>query len=98
MQNQHDNMVVTDSLEEIEEKTMEVAQKLSAFAEELAQTGDYHPSLLVSGFLWAAVYMAITPEDSKDPFLLTDDELREVMIQAISDGFEKFRGVTNTYH
>lgn len=98
MQNQHDNKVVTDSLEEIEEKTMEVAQKLSAFAEELAQTGDYHPSLLVSGFLWAAVYMAITPEDSNDPFLLTDDELREVMIQAISDGFEKFRGVTNTYH
>lgn len=98
MQNQHDNKVVTDSLEEIEEKTMEVAQKLTAFAEELAQTGDYHPSLLVSGFLWAAVYMAITPEDSNDPFLLTDDELREVMIQAISDGFEKFRGVTNTYH
>jgi hypothetical protein len=98
MPKQHDNMVVTDSLEEIEEKTMEVAQKLSAFAEELAQTGDYHPSLLVSGFLWAAVYMAITPEDSNDPFLLTDDELREVMIQAISDGFEKFRGVTNTYH
>jgi hypothetical protein len=98
MQNQHDNKVVTDSLEEIEEKTMEVAQKLTAFAEELAQTGDYHPSLLVSGFLWAAVYMAITPEDSNDPFLLTDDELRDVMIQAISDGFEKFRGVTNTYH
>jgi len=98
MQNQHDNKVVTDSLEEIEEKTMEVAQKLSAFAEELAQTGDYHPSLLVSGFLWAAVYMAITPEDSNDPFLLTDDELRDVMLQAISDGFEKFRGVTNTYH
>jgi hypothetical protein len=98
MQNQHDNKVVTDSLEEIEEKTMEVAQKLTAFAEELAQTGDYHPSLLVSGFLWAAVYMAITPEDSNDPFLLTDDELRDVMLQAISDGFEKFRGVTNTYH
>ena len=98
MQNQHDNKVVTDSLEEIEEKTMEVAQKLSAFAEELAQTGDYHPSLLVSGFLWAAVYMAITPEDSNDRFLLTDDELRDVMLQAISDGFEKFRGVTNTYH
>ena len=98
MPKQHDNMVVTDSLEEIEEKTMEVAQKLSAFAEELAQTGDYHPSLLVSGFLWAAVYMAITPEDSNDPFLLTDDELREVMIQAISDGFEQFRGVVNTFH
>ena len=98
MQNQHDNKVVTDSLEEIEEKTMEVAQKLTAFAEELAQTGDYHPRLLVSGFLWAAVYMAITPEDSNDPFLLTDDELRDVMLQAISDGFEKFRGVTNTYH
>jgi len=98
MQNQHDNKVVTDSLEEIEEKTMEVAQKLTAFAEELAQTGDYHPSLLVSGFLWAAVYMAITPEDSNDPFLLTDDELRDVMLQAISDGFEKFRDVTNTYH
>jgi len=98
MQNQHDNKVVTDSLEEIEEKTMEVAQKLTAFAEELAQTGDYHPSLLVSGFLWAAVYMAITPEDSDDPFLLTDDELQEVMIQAISDGFEQFRGVVNTFH
>ena len=98
MQNQHDNKVVTDSLEEIEEKTMEVAQKLTAFAEELAQTGDYHPSLLVSGFLWAAVYMAITPDDSDDPFLLTDDELQEVMIQAISDGFEQFRGVVNTFH
>ena len=98
MPKQHDNKVVTDSLEEIEEKTMEVAQKLTAFAEELAQTGDYHPSLLVSGFLWAAVYMAITPEDSDDPFLLTDDELQEVMIQAISDGFEQFRGVVNTFH
>jgi len=98
MQNQHDNKVVTDSLEEIEEKTMEIARRLTAFAENLAQTGDYHPSLLVSGFLWAAVYMAITPEDSDDPFLLTDDELQEVMIQAISDGFEQFRGVVNTFH
>ena len=77
---------------------MEIARRLTAFAENLAQTGDYHPSLLVSGFLWAAVYMAITPEDSDDPFLLTDDELQEVMIQAISDGFEQFRGVVNTFH
>jgi hypothetical protein len=98
MPKQHDNKVVMGSLQEIEEKTMEVAQKLTAFAEELAQTGDYHPSLLVSGFLWAAVYMAITPVDSTDPLLLTDEELRDVMIQALSDGFEKFRDVTNTYH
>ena len=98
MQNQHDNKVVIHSHQEIEEKTMEIARRLTAFAENLAQSGDYHPSLLVSGFLWAAVYMAITPEDSNDPFLLTDDELRDVMLQAISDGFEKFRGVTNTYH
>jgi|TARA_R100001244_G_scaffold51257_2_gene44654 hypothetical protein len=98
MPKQHDNKVVIHSHQEIEEKTMEIARRLTAFAENLAQTGDYHSSLLVSGFLWAAVYMAITPEDSDDPFLLTDDELQEVMIQALSDGFEQFRGVINTYH
>jgi len=98
MPKQHDNKVVIHSHQEIEEKTMEIARRLTAFAENLAQTGDYHPSLLVSGFLWAAVYMAITPEDSDDPFLLTDDELQEVMIQALSDGFEQFRGVVNTFH
>ena len=98
MPKQHDKETDIGSLREIEEITMEVAEKLTAYAEDLAKAGEYHPSLLVSGFLWAAVYMAITPKDSDDPLLLTDEELQDVMIQAISDGFEKFRGVTSTYH
>jgi hypothetical protein len=98
MPKQHDKKAIIGSLQEIEEVTLEVAQKLTAYAEQLAKTGDYHPSLLVSGFLWAAVYMAITPKDSTDPLMLNDEELQEVMMQALSDGFEKFRDVTNTYH
>ena len=98
MPKQHDKEALIGSLLEIEEVTLEVAQKLTAYAEHLAKTGDYHPSLLVSGFLWAAVYMAITPKDSTDPLMLSDEELQEVMMQALSDGFEKFRDVTNTYH
>jgi hypothetical protein len=42
--------------------------------------------------------MAITPADSNDPLLLTDDELLDVMNQALKDGFIKFRGVTTRYH
>jgi hypothetical protein len=98
MPKQHNRETDIGSLQEIEEMTMDVAEKLTAYAEHLAKTGGYHPSLLVSGFLWAAVYMAITPQDSDDPLLLTDEELQDVMIQALSDGFEKFRGVTSTYH
>ena len=98
MPKQHDKEAIIDSLQEIEEITLEVAQKLTAYAEHLAKTGGYPPSLLVSGFLWAAVYMAITPVDSTDPLMLSDKELQEVMMQALSDGFEKFRDVTNSYH
>ena len=53
MPKQRDKEALIGSLQEIEEVTLEVAQKLTAYAEYLAKTGDYHPSLLVSGFLWA---------------------------------------------
>ena len=98
MPKQHDNKVVIDSHQEIEEKTMEIARRLTAFAENLAQTGDYHPSLIASGFLWAAVYMAISPKDADDPLLLSDEELLEQMETALREGFKKFRGVTINYH
>jgi len=99
MPKQHDEFeIAIHTLLEMEEATLEVAQKLTAFAEELVKTGEYHPSLLISGFLWSAVYMAITPADSDDPLLLDDDELLEVMTQALKDGFIKFRGVPTRYH
>ena len=99
MPKQHDDCeIAIHTLREMEEATRDVAQKLTAFAEKLVEDGEYHPSLLISGFLWAAVYMAITPTDADDPSLLTDEELHEVMTQALSDGFHKFRGVPKRYH
>ena len=99
MPKQHDDFeIAIHTLLEMEEATLDVAQKLTAFAEKLVEDGGHHPSLLISGFLWAAVYMAITPTDSDDPSLLTDEELHEVMSQALRDGFHKFRGVPKRYH
>jgi len=99
MPKQHDDFeIAIETLLEMEEATMDVAQKLTAFAEKLVEDGEHHPSLLISGFLWAAVYMAITPSDSNNPGLLTDEELQEVMEQALNDGFTKFRGITTRYH
>ena len=99
MPKQHDDFeIAIHTLLEMEEATLDVAQKLTAFAEKLVEDEEYHPSLLISGFLWAAVYMAITPTDANDPLLLTDEELQEVMEQALSDGFNKFRGITTKYH
>ena len=99
MPKQHDDFeIAIHTLLEMEEATLDVAHKLTAFAKELVDTGEYHPSILISGFLWAAVYMAITPSDADDPLLLSDEELQEVMEHALSDGFNKFRGVTTKYH
>lgn len=99
MPKQPDEFEITGlPLEQMEEATLDVAHKLTAFAKELVDTGEHHPSILISGFLWAAVYMAITPTDADDPQLLTDEELHEVMTQALSDGFHKFRGVPKRYH
>ena len=98
MPKQFDDLIQTMTLLELEEVTLDVAQKLTAYAEELVGTGDYHPSLIASGFLWAAVYMAISPKDADDPLLLSDEELLEQMETALREGFKKFRGVTINYH